>query len=263
MIEPTGITSKTSDRSGALKEHARQEREPIVPRLIVYGDIPTTTDTTFRTSEGDPLNHYLIDTPDSRLRSSLLKQKWRRFRVNAMWVDFTRKQTAWVIQDGKGFVGMSDPTRRRTVLDRILDPLFRKIQESQVLFYSKEQNNRLKEIQGKLRPLIKRLIGDKQKDMFNLDVLGVDPDFQGRGYGSALVEVVTSMADAHGRDTWLVSSNVEANTGFYNRLGFFTIGEITLGEHNPTWDEPPVVVAVMKREANWKPSFEDEKLSNM
>ena len=45
--------------------------------------------------------------------------------------------------------------------------------------------------------------------------------------------------------TYLISSNVKANTGFYNSVGFFTVKEVLLGDDNPAWKEPPVVFAIV------------------
>lgn len=33
-----------------------------------------------------------------------------------------------------------------------------------------------------------------------------------------------------------------ANTGFYNYLGFKTVKEVSIGEDNPTWTEPPIIM---------------------
>ena len=48
-------------------------------------------------------------------------------------------------------------------------------------------------------------------------------------------------ADALLCATYLTSSNVD-NTQFYEACGFKTVAEITLGEGNPDWKEPPVIV---------------------
>lgn len=52
-------------------------------------------------------------------------------------------------------------------------------------------------------------------------------------------------ADAEGRAVWLASSNVAANTGLYNSLGFITVDTIYLGDDNPTWTEPPIPIDVV------------------
>ena len=52
-------------------------------------------------------------------------------------------------------------------------------------------------------------------------------------------------ADKEKRSSWLISSN-PANEGFYNTLGFKTEKEILLGDDNPTWTGPPIVVALVR-----------------
>jgi len=95
--------------------------------------------------------------------------------------------------------------------------------------------------------IVEKVIGQRKDDMIYLSLLATDPAFQGRGYGSALVEHVTSIADAQDRAAWLISSN-NGNTAFYNSHGFFSAGEVILGNDNPTWNQAPVIVPVMIRE---------------
>jgi hypothetical protein len=52
-------------------------------------------------------------------------------------------------------------------------------------------------------------------------------------------------ADAHGRASWLLSSNIN-NTGFYNSFGYITQAEIILGDDDPDWTEPPFVVTLVR-----------------
>lgn len=77
-----------------------------------------------------------------------------------------------------------------------------------------------------------------------VNALATHPDFQRRGYGGALVDAVTSLADAEGRSTYLFSSN-PINTEFYNSHGFFTLAELLVGEDEPTWKKPPVPIALV------------------
>lgn len=53
-----------------------------------------------------------------------------------------------------------------------------------------------------------------------------------------------AQADAQGRTTWLLSSNV-ANMAFYNYLGFHTVGTVYIGLGDPTWTKPPIRVDVV------------------
>lgn len=101
--------------------------------------------------------------------------------------------------------------------------------------------------------------------MINLTNLATVPEKQGRGYGTALVRHVTAQvplhlirysiarfahkdslwqADVQQCSTWLTSSNV-VNTKFYESCGFLTVAEILLGDNNPMWGKPPIVVPVV------------------
>lgn len=102
----------------------------------------------------------------------------------------------------------------------------------------------MEEIKTKVEGIVVELLGDAAKDMRNVDSLGTDPDFQGRGYGGALVDYITGLADAEGRSTYLLSSN-PINTGFYNFHGFVEIGKVFIGEGNPTWNGPPLPVLLV------------------
>ena len=91
---------------------------------------------------------------------------------------------------------------------------------------------------------MKDLLGDAEKEMRAINSLATDPDFQRRGYGGALVDYVTSLADAEGRPTYLLSSN-PINTEFYNSHGFVEIGKAMIGEGNPTWKGPALPVLLV------------------
>ncbi|MBV8303722.1 MAG: GNAT family N-acetyltransferase [Acidimicrobiia bacterium] len=73
-----------------------------------------------------------------------------------------------------------------------------------------------------------------------LAVLGTDPDSQGKGLGSAVMQPVLERCDADGVGAYLESSK-EANIPFYRRHGFEVTGEIRLPEGPalwPMWREP-------------------------
>jgi GNAT superfamily N-acetyltransferase len=54
---------------------------------------------------------------------------------------------------------------------------------------------------------------------WHLLLLGVDPDFQGRGIGAGLVRPVLARADAEGLPCYL-ETQTEGNVRFYEKLGF-------------------------------------------
>lgn len=59
-----------------------------------------------------------------------------------------------------------------------------------------------------------------------LSILGVDPEFQGKGLGKALVAPVLETTDALSMPSY-IESFTPSNFGFYERLGFETILQVS------------------------------------
>lgn len=76
---------------------------------------------------------------------------------------------------------------------------------------------------------------------YYLQVLGVDPDRQGRGLGSALIRPVLALCDREDCGAYLENSK-EENKAFYARHGFAVTGEIDFGPEGPKiwpmWRDP-------------------------
>jgi ribosomal protein S18 acetylase RimI-like enzyme len=74
-----------------------------------------------------------------------------------------------------------------------------------------------------------------------LSLLGTDPDLQGRGLGSAVLQPVLDRCDLDGVGAYLESSKVR-NLGFYERYGFRIVGELQLPWGGPKmwpmWRDP-------------------------
>jgi ribosomal protein S18 acetylase RimI-like enzyme len=64
-----------------------------------------------------------------------------------------------------------------------------------------------------------------------LQLLGVEPDAQGSGVGSALVREQLKKVDAQGLPAYLETT--KENLEFYGRLGFEVVGEIVIGDEAP------------------------------
>jgi ribosomal protein S18 acetylase RimI-like enzyme len=69
---------------------------------------------------------------------------------------------------------------------------------------------------------------------YYLSTLGTEPDFQGKGVGSALLQPVLDRCDAEGLPAYLESSK-EANIPFYRRHGFEVTGEVTVPGGPTLW----------------------------
>ena len=68
---------------------------------------------------------------------------------------------------------------------------------------------------------------------FYLPFVGVDPEFQHRGLGRAVLEPVLNRCDLNGLGAYLENTNVR-NLGFYEGLGFRTVEVCTLAGNGPT-----------------------------
>lgn len=65
-----------------------------------------------------------------------------------------------------------------------------------------------------------------------LVVVGVDPELQGQGVGSAIVREGLALADRESKPCYLETSE-RRNLAFYERVGFVVLEEATLGKGGP------------------------------
>jgi len=68
---------------------------------------------------------------------------------------------------------------------------------------------------------------DPQKPHWHLKVLGVAPDFQGKGIGSQMVKFYCDLIDRDGIEAYHETDKSE-NLRFYERFGFKVVGEETI-----------------------------------
>lgn len=67
-----------------------------------------------------------------------------------------------------------------------------------------------------------------------LSILGIEPERQGRGFGSQLMHPILQHCDREGIAAYLESSK-EANIPFYRKLGFEVTGEIRIADGPTLW----------------------------
>jgi len=215
-----------------------------IPRRMRWFDIPRVVKATRKALSDDPLERYLYVAPEEnkRLRKVKIIEYGLGFSIHV------RHKKGWIVDGGDAFMCYSDPRISRSKLSKLIDKWTMSILQLEGRFFNEEQKNRLKELQTKLRKAIANAVGERKGSMLYLDHIGTVPEKQGRGYGTALARILTTKADIENHPAWLVSSNVEVNTGFYNNLGFYTVAEFVVGDDNPTWEGPPVMIAVMVRE---------------
>jgi ribosomal protein S18 acetylase RimI-like enzyme len=69
---------------------------------------------------------------------------------------------------------------------------------------------------------------------YYLPFLGVGPEWQGRGFGAALMRPVLARCDAEGLPAYL-EATTPRNRALYERNGFGVVGEITVKGSPPLW----------------------------
>jgi len=69
---------------------------------------------------------------------------------------------------------------------------------------------------------------------YYLEIIGTAPEFQGKGFGAALVQPMVERAEAEGVGMYLESSK-ESNVAFYGRFGFEVRRELRLKKGPSLW----------------------------
>ncbi|KAI0065976.1 hypothetical protein BV25DRAFT_1622442 [Artomyces pyxidatus] len=141
---------------------------------------------------------------------------------------------------------------------------------------SPQQSRRNDELEKKYLVALTDALGDKVDQYFSIDGLYTDPEYQGRGYGSALVNAVLDLvswaplclsrscsdvdfrqADKAGRPTYV--SAIEKNVPFYESFGFIVAQEVTIGDDPDSHSEPVVLTMIRRYQSTESESWSDEK----
>ncbi|KAF7798907.1 hypothetical protein EIP86_010135 [Pleurotus ostreatoroseus] len=263
-----------TDKTAALIDELSEKHSEIVndasmimfPERMGYRNIPTVVETTIRSLKEthDPLDHYLCQAPDKS--DPLWKQiKGRTFYYTA-WTKWVNDQSAWTINRGEAYLILVPPPCERNPPGSI-DKLLLALLGYMVTSGSEEHTKRLEEFTRKLQNARTKALGDRVKQVYSIAGLGTAPSRAISDYARALVQMVndkvdlnsclfvnsgsrsqTSQADIAARAVMVINGNVDANTTFYNSLGYVAVERFYLGEINPAWDEPPVPIDLMLRE---------------
>ncbi|KAF8897726.1 hypothetical protein BD779DRAFT_397986 [Infundibulicybe gibba] len=191
------------------------------------------------------------DDPVFRYRRAGKKQTWISKAVQNMlltwiiplWIYW---KICLTIEAGKSFIVLSPPPKT-TWLGTTVDSLIMGIWKNLQRIGSSGQAKRQRELETKMKAAIARSLGNRTDAMFHVECLATEPAKQGCGYGSALLRQAITLAERERRSIWL-STDTKENVKFYNSHGFKTVDEAVLGNENPGWDEPPVVMSIMVRE---------------
>ncbi|KAH9899772.1 hypothetical protein C8Q73DRAFT_680984 [Cubamyces lactineus] len=197
-----------------------------------YAHVPRGADMLQRAFVNDPVMIYYgsVDT------APFFHARWK-IRHNMTLLDAVHQKRVLTINGGEslleyGAPGNNHPSKAYNFFFSLLEK-----------FNTPELTKRKAEFRGKITAMVQKAFGERVADMYDIQILGTAPEAQNRGYASALVNALSEMADAAGRDVWVITGAY----GFYARLGFVTVAEDSVGGDNPNWDGKPIEVHVMCR----------------
>ncbi|KAH8114443.1 hypothetical protein DFH11DRAFT_216918 [Phellopilus nigrolimitatus] len=236
-------TLHVEEKLSTSQELQVRATEPQI-ELLKISKLGKSQNTTAEAFKDDPFYKYTRNTP-SWLTKRLVKGLWWTILARATLTGF-----AYTVNDGDAVLLIVPPpadSPTPPLLKRIFDRILASLQTLLFRLCPLQILKREREFQETMQKVVDGTFAERAKEMIYVDWLAASPSCQGRGYGSALLRIVTDMADAKGRAVYLVSS-CASHTPFYNRFGFVTVTETTLGADNPTWKEKPIVMPLMVRE---------------
>jgi ribosomal protein S18 acetylase RimI-like enzyme len=191
-------------------------------RQATAADIPRLGDALGKAFWDDPVMRFLIppDRPDSRLEGLM---RWEA-------KSSLEHQTAWMTEDGAAAALWKPPGKWKTTYGELI------VQMPTVIGF----------LRGRTIVGLSVLGAVEKKHPANpphwyLAVLGTEPDGQGKGKGSAVLQPVLERCDRDGEPAYLESSK-ESNIPFYERHGFTVTEEVKLGKKGPSvwgmWRDP-------------------------
>ena len=191
-------------------------------RLATQADVPRVSEALGRAFWDDPVMRFLIPSSDTGLRS-LMKLETK---------SALKHTTAYMTGDGSAAALWKPPGKWRTSMGELLSmaPLTIAALRARLLLGL-----------SVLSAVEKKHPADPPH--WYLAVLGTEPDAQGKGYGSAVLQPVLQQCDSKGEPAYLESSK-EKNIPFYERHGFRVTEEIALPKGGPPvwgmWRDPQV-----------------------
>ncbi|KAF8069257.1 hypothetical protein FPV67DRAFT_1669273 [Lyophyllum atratum] len=220
-------------------------------RVTISADVPRAAKLFQTTFAGDPMFRYIRNNREITRAQKTMEL----FAVSTYVASMIETHVALTINAGVANVTArppKDPDYPKLDPVAMLLEWLMKVQTKihKRMIRDPEAKKRQLELDDKMQKALERALGDCADKMWLLEGIWTAAEYQGRGYGGALLDAVTKLADAAGQRTWLKSSNI-VNTAFYNEHGFKTVEEVVLGDQNPTWHEKPVIVNIMVREPRY------------
>ena len=198
---------------------SRSEPPPdatVAIRRAEPADIQALTRTLVLAYMDDPVAIWICRSEGLRARTlaAMYSVRLRQMLVHgAVWTNLQRSSTAvWLPPEGR------KPAMRPDIdlLRCLLDP--RLLTRAPLLAYGLHSMDRLH---------------PEGPPHWYLSLLGTDPDAQGNGWGSAVLEPALEQCDIEGVGAYLESSKPR-NLDFYARFGFQVTGELALPYGGPT-----------------------------
>ncbi|KAL5530057.1 hypothetical protein ACEPAF_6314 [Sanghuangporus sanghuang] len=229
-----------------FSEKPSDNRVPRVEPLL-----PEHLDKAFESIEAalkdDPLAQYLQAGKDrSPVEQTIYKRIWKLQHKRLL-----KRKAAYTVNGGDAVIIATPPDAdfgKPSPVDRTIDYIVSFIRNGLLwINRQQEQVKRYRELESKKRKIIENNLGDRVKSMVYIDLFATNPESQGQGYGTALLNTVLFSADIRGRAVFLTIGNT-SNIPFYESFGFVHVTHFFLGEENPKWDKPPLVVPLMVRE---------------
>ena len=185
-------------------------------RKVTPADIPEVAEALARSFHDDPVMTYVIPEKNRHARMR------RLFELDIKAIALRHDESYTTVGPITGAALWAPPNKWKTPVLSLLTtaPAF------------------LRVLGTNLRPAM-RLMGAVEKQHprephYYLSTLGTEPDFQGKGVGSALLQPVLARCDEEGVPAFLESSK-EANIPFYRRHGFEVTSELTVPGGPTLW----------------------------
>ncbi len=193
-------------------------------RRVTAADVPALTEVLVRSFDDDPVPRFMF-RGDRRRRRGL--QRFFTIALRHLYLDHGE---VWTSSDRSGVALWAPPTKP--------PPNWRDLLHLLPLVPHVLTGGRAAD---SLRLLVAVDEARPRQTHWYLSTLGVDPDRQGEGVGSALLAATLARVDADGLPAYLESSK-ERNVPFYARHGFEVTGEVHGPGGGPTlwlmWREP-------------------------
>lgn len=183
-------------------------------QLASRAELPVLADILARALDDDPVSRWMFPVADRRLRSQVIdygRLLKHHFKTRSVWTIDRKCVAIWV---------PPNPPQQT---------LFERYRES--LYMRWMHGRRVHEVRDCLQRMAER---HPSTPYWYLLALATDPDSQGQGLASRLLNEKLAQCDKHGAQVALETSK-ESNLAFYQKFGFVVVHELVVDEGVKTW----------------------------